>query len=266
MSKSKSKSIEETYQKKSQLEHVLHRPGMYIGDIDKVTAERWVYNDGKMIRKQLTFSPGLYKIFDEIFTNATDHSQRDPTLKKIEVNVDKSTGEITIMNDGQGIPVEIHKELGKYVPEIIFGEFHTSSNYDDSEKRTVGGLNGYGSKLTNAFSTKFEVTIADSKNCYTQTWEDNMSKKSNPIITKSKKSFVKISFIPDYSRFQMPNGIEDDIYNLLLTRVYDGSAVTNKNVIIYFNNEKIGVKDFESYVNLFIGTKSEGPRVYEKIN
>ena len=263
---SKSKSIEETYQKKSQLEHVLHRPGMYIGDIDKVTAERWVYNDGKMIRKQLTFSPGLYKIFDEIFTNATDHSQRDPTLKKIEVNVDKSTGEITIMNDGQGIPVEIHKELGKYVPEIIFGEFHTSSNYDDSEKRTVGGLNGYGSKLTNAFSTKFEVTIADSKNCYTQTWEDNMSKKSNPIITKSKKSFVKISFIPDYSRFQMPNGIEDDIYNLLLTRVYDGSAVTNKNVIIYFNNEKIGVKDFESYVNLFIGTKSEGPRVYEKIN
>jgi len=266
MSKSKSKSIEETYQKKTQLEHVLHRPGMYIGDIDKVTAERWVYNDGKMIRKQLTFSPGLYKIFDEIFTNATDHSQRDQTLKKIEVNVDKSTGEITITNDGQGIPVEIHKELGKYVPEIIFGEFHTSSNYDDSEKRTVGGLNGYGSKLTNAFSTKFEVTIADSKNCYTQTWEDNMSKKSKAVITKSKKSFVKISFIPDYSRFQMPNGIEDDIYNLFLTRVYDGSAVTNKNVSIYFNNEKIGVKDFESYVNLFIGTKSEGPRVYEKIN
>jgi DNA topoisomerase-2 len=265
-SKSKSKSIEETYQKKTQLEHVLHRPGMYIGDIDKVTAERWVYNDGKMIRKQLTFSPGLYKIFDEIFTNATDHSQRDQTLKKIEVNVDKSTGEITITNDGQGIPVEIHKELGKYVPEIIFGEFHTSSNYDDSEKRTVGGLNGYGSKLTNAFSTKFEVTIADSKNCYTQTWEDNMSKKSKAVITKSKKSFVKISFIPDYSRFQMPNGIEDDIYNLFLTRVYDGSAVTNKNVSIYFNNEKIGVKDFESYVNLFIGTKSEGPRVYEKIN
>jgi DNA topoisomerase-2 len=266
MNKSKDKSIEETYQKKSQLEHVLHRPGMYIGDIDKVTAERWVYDDGKMIRKQLTFSPGLYKIFDEIFTNATDHSQRDPTLKKIEVNIDKETGEITIANDGEGIPVEIHKELGKYVPEIIFGEFHTSSNYDDTEKRTVGGLNGYGSKLTNAFSTKFEVTIADSKNCYSQTWENNMSEKSIPVITKSKKSFVKISFIPDYSRFQMPNGIEDDIYNLMLSRVYDGSAVTNKNVIIYFNNEKIQVKDFENYVNLFIGTKSECPRVYEKLN
>jgi DNA topoisomerase-2 len=93
-----------------------------------------------------------------------------------------------------------------------------------------------------------------------------MSEKSIPVITKSKKSFVKISFIPDYSRFQMPNGIEDDIYNLMLSRVYDGSAVTNKNVIIYFNNEKIQVKDFENYVNLFIGTKSECPRVYEKLN
>jgi DNA topoisomerase-2 len=155
MGPKKIKTIEEVYQKKSQLEHVLHRPGMYIGDIDHVTAERWIFDGNSFVRKNVSYSPGLYKIFDEIFTNATDHSQRDPSMKKIEVTF--SDGEITIINDGEGIPIEIHKELGKYVPEIIFGEFHTSSNYDDTEVRTVGGLNGYGSKLTNAFSKKFAL-------------------------------------------------------------------------------------------------------------
>ena len=82
------KSIEETYQKKSQLEHVLHRPGMYIGDTDLVRSERFVIENSKFIKKNLTYSPGLYKIFDEIFTNATDHSQRDQTLKKIEIFID----------------------------------------------------------------------------------------------------------------------------------------------------------------------------------
>jgi len=94
------KSVEDTYQKKTQLEHVLHRPGMYIGDIDFVTAERWIINDDRVfVRKNVSYSPGLYKIFDEIFTNATDHSQRDQTMKKIEVTF-SDNGEISIMNDG----------------------------------------------------------------------------------------------------------------------------------------------------------------------
>uniref|UniRef100_A0A6C0I804 DNA topoisomerase (ATP-hydrolyzing) n=1 Tax=viral metagenome TaxID=1070528 RepID=A0A6C0I804_9ZZZZ len=257
----KSKTIEETYQKKSQLEHVLHRPGMYIGDIDPVSIERWVL-DSVMVKKVLTYSPGLYKIFDEIFTNATDHSQRDCTLKKIEVTINKETGEITVTNDGLGIPVEIHKEFGKYVPEIIFGEFHTSSNYDDTEARTVGGLNGYGSKLTNAFSKKFVVEICDSKNHYIQTWENNMSIVSNAKVTSSKKkSFVRISFVPDYPRFGIES-LDEDTYNIFKTRVYDGSAITNKNVTVYFDNEKIPVKDFQAYVGLYTSVN----RVYEKIN
>ena len=263
----KSKTIEETYQKKSQLEHVLHRPGMYIGDIEPITAERWIFQDSRFTKKLITFSPGLYKIFDEIFTNAIDHSQRDPLLKKIEVSINKESGEITIINDGLSIPIEIHKELLRFVPEIIFGEFHTSSNYDDTEARTVGGLNGYGAKLTNAFSTKFVVEICDSKNHYIQTWENNMESKSEAKVTPSKKkSFVRISFIPDYSRFGLQHGIDEDTYLLLKSRVYDGSAITNKNVNVFFDNEKIPVKDFESYVNLYIGSKSEMARVYEKIN
>ena len=257
---SKVKTIEETYQKKTQLEHVLHRPGMYIGDIERINTERWVVNGDKINRKTLSFSPGLYKIFDEIFTNATDHSQRDSTMKKIEVTI--ANGEISIFNDGNAIPIEIHKELGRYVPEIIFGEFHTSSNYDDTEARTVGGLNGYGAKLTNAFSNKFTVDICDGKHHFIQIWENNMSIVGKPKITVSKKkSYTRISFIPDTIRFGV---IDDDIISLLKTRVYEGSAITDKRILVFFNEIRIPIKTFQDYVKLFI--KEREPIVYEKIN
>ena len=255
------KTIEETYVKKSQLEHVLHRPGMYIGDIDISSSERWVFSEGKMIRKMLTFSPGLYKIFDEIFTNALDHSQRDPTMKKIEVSFDQNSGEITIFNDGEGIPIEIHKEHSKYVPEIIFGEFHTSSNYDDTEARTVGGLNGYGSKLTNAFSKLFTIEICDGKHLFIKEWKDNMSIVGEAKITVcKKKSYTKIKFLPDYHRFNCK--FDSDIIDLFRTRVYEGASILS-NVSVIFDGLKINIKNFEDYVNLFI---DKGPRVYEKVN
>ena len=260
------KTIEEKYQKKTQIEHVLHRPGMYIGDTEKITAERWVVIDNKMARKPIQYNPGLYKIFDEIFTNALDQSQKDSAVKKIEVTINKETGEISVFNDGTGIPIEMHKDLGKYVPYIIFGEFHTSSNYDDTEKRTVGGLNGYGAKLTNVFSKSFKIEIADSKNSYTQIWRNNMSTCDEPVIKSSKKSFVKISFIPDYSRFGISLDTDlESIYLLFKSRVYDGSAVSNSKVSVFFDGEKIPVKDFENYMNMFIGTKTENSRVFEKI-
>ena len=255
------KSIEETYQKKTQLQHVLDRPGMYIGDIELITSSRWILVDGNFKYMPITFNPGLYKIFDEIFTNATDHSQRDQSMKKIEVIVSE-LGEITIFNDGEGIPIEIHKEYGKYVPEIIFGEFHTSSNYDDTQARTVGGLNGYGSKLTNAFSKIFTVEISDSKNHYIQTWKNNMSERGEAKITSTKKkSFTKITFIPDYTRFGITK--LDDTLLLFKSRVYEGSAITDKRIVVNFNNEKIPTKCFEEYVNLFIGNS---PRFYTKLN
>ena len=256
------KTVEDTYKKLSQLEHVLLRPGMYIGDIDRTTSEHWILNENKFVKKNITFSPGLYKIFDEVFTNACDHHQRDATLKKIEVNIVEN--EISITNDGEnGIPVTIHKDHKCYVPAMIFGDFNTSSNYDDTEARTVGGLNGFGSKLTNIFSKSFTVEIADGKNHYLQTWKNNMSEKTEPVIKASKKKpFVKITFTPDYQRFGM-TGLEQDTIDLFKSRVYEGSAITDKRVSVSFNDIKVPVKSFEDYVNLFI---DKAPRVYEKIN
>ena len=71
----------------------------------------WVFDGETKVLKEraVTFVPGLYKIFDEILVNAADNKQRDPSMKNIKVVVDREKGEISVENDGAGIPIEIHK-------------------------------------------------------------------------------------------------------------------------------------------------------------
>lgn len=87
----------------------------------------------------------------------------DVILVCIQVEIDAEEGRISVYNNGDGVPVEIHKEEGVYVPEMIFGHLLTSSNYNDAEKKTTGGRNGYGAKLANIFSTEFTIETADGK-------------------------------------------------------------------------------------------------------
>lgn len=157
------KTIEEVYQKKTQLEHILLRPDTYIGSVEKHTANLWVYENGEMVHRPVSYVPGLYKIFDEILVNAADNKQRDPSMDTVKVDIDPEQNLISVYNNGDGVPVEIHQEEGVYVPEMIFGHLLTSSNYDDNVKKTTGGRNGYGAKLTNIFSTEFVIQTADGK-------------------------------------------------------------------------------------------------------
>jgi len=88
----------------------MKRPDTYIGSIEKTTDKMWVYNSANesMEFRDVTFVPGLYKIFDEILVNAADNKQNDKNMSEIRVTVDRETGEVSIKNDGKGIPVEIH--------------------------------------------------------------------------------------------------------------------------------------------------------------
>ena len=145
----------------------------------------WVWNNEsqKMENREITYVPGLFKIFDEIIVNAADNKVRDPKMSLIKINIDKEKNEISIFNNGAGIPVQIHAKEQMYVAEMIFGNLLTSSNYDDDEKKTTGGRNGYGAKLCNIFSTKFIIETADKKRKFKMIWEKNMKKKSEPKVT-----------------------------------------------------------------------------------
>ena len=107
------------------------------------------------------------------------NKKRIDVVTTIKININKETGEISILNDGDGIDIVMMEEHNMYPPELIFGCLLTSTNYDDKKEKVTGGKNGYGAKLANIFSTKFIVETVDRirKKHYIQTFTDNMSKK-----------------------------------------------------------------------------------------
>ncbi|WUR02388.1 DNA topoisomerase 2 (TOP2) [Vairimorpha necatrix] len=262
------KTVEETYQKKTPLEHILLRPDTYIGSVEKEIQSMYVFDEStkKIISKNISFVPGLYKIFDEILVNAADNKIRDPTMKTIKVDINPIENTISVFNDGKGVPIRIHSKEKVYVPELIFGQLLTSSNYDDKEKKVTGGRNGYGAKLCNIFSTEFIVETADQEvgKIYKQVYKNNMSVTGKPEIKayNKKADFTRITFKPDLNRFKMDN-LDEDIVSLLKKRVYDLSGIVKK-VKVYLNDEKLEIKDFEDYVKLYLDEDSK--IVHSKIN
>lgn len=252
-------SVEKKYQKLTDREHILKRPDTYIGEIKKNTDQIYTFNpENNRIEKQtIEWSAGFLKLFDEILTNAIDYSLEESTVTQIKVTINKETGELSVFNNGPGVPIVEHTEHKMYIPEMIFGYLRTGSNYDDTKMRAGGGRNGLGATVTNIFSKKFTVeTVSDGKK-YTQTFSENNSKKTKPKITSNKQnSYTKISWIPDFERFGMKD-IDDNAYNLIYKRTIDSIVSTPKNVALFFNGERVNGKTLKDYVKYYFDEPSK---------
>ena len=245
------------YQKLDQRTHVLRRPGMYIGSVDRQTAELWVWSDGAMRQREVTYSPGLAHIFLEVLTNAVDHSFRTK-VSEIRVDIDKASGEISVWNDGTGIDCAMTAEKVRG-PELIFGHFLSGSNFEDTGERTVAGAHGIGAKASNAFSKRFAVETLDAaakpKLLYRQEWLDNMETVGKPAMERLKgkhKPYTRVTFAPDYARFGS-GGLDDDAMQVLSKYVVDASAVTPPGTAVYLNGARVPCKTFKDYCQLYAG-------------
>jgi DNA topoisomerase-2 len=271
-------NLAKQYQQKTDKQHILDNPDTYIGSVENVDAEMWVYDDAtnKIALKHIEYIPGLYKLFDEGIVNCRDHVIRvinSNLLDKkyvtyIETDIAED-GTITLTNDGNGIDIAKHPENNMWIPEMIFGHLRTSTNYDKDEKRIVGGKNGFGFKLVLIWSTYGRVETVDHTRGlkYVQEFHNNLDTISPPVITKtsSSKPYTKVSFKPDYRRLGI-QGLTSDMMALLKKRVYDIGAVTDhsvKKIKIQYNGATIPVKNFQQYIDMYIGTKDESKRVYE---
>lgn len=276
--------LAKTYQKKTDREHILDAPDTYIGSIEKDTVQNWIYNGEteKMVHREYEWVPGLYKCFDEGIVNCRDHFVRQQQklssktaskdiipVKTIAVDVDKESGVVTMYNDGNGVDVAKHPEHDIWIPEMIFGHLRSSTNYNKDEKKIVGGKNGFGFKLVLIYSKWGSIETVDHvrKLKYKQEFKDNLQVIEKPSVTKNKsKPYTKISFLPDYERFGLKDGLSDDMFALFKKRVYDIAAVTEKSVKVKFNDAVVPVQSFEKYVDMYIGSKGETTRVFEKGN
>ena len=269
------------YQKMSDKEHILKKPDTYIGSIDMTQTETYVYNTetSSIVQREITYIPGLYKLFDEGAVNSRDHYVRQAqaiadgkpnALPVTYIDFDISEdGVISITNDGNGIDVAQHPEHKLWIPEMIFGHLRTSTNYDENKKeKIVGGKNGFGFKLVLIWSTWGRVETIDHTRGlkYIQEFKNNLEEICPPKITKAStaKPYTKVSFRPDYARFGLENStLTADMRALFEKRVYDIAAITDKSVKVRYNGTQVAVKHFQQYIDLYIGAKGETKRIYE---
>lgn len=235
------------YRKMGEIEHVLERAPMYLGSTFNTTNSTYIVKDDKMVEQTIKYNPALIKLFDEVISNSVDEHIRSGKVSKINVTLHPMTGEIVIQDDG-GIPVQVHPEYGTYVPEMIFGELRTGSNFNDDERQGAG-MNGLGAKLTSIFSTEFTVDTCDGKKRFVQTFKDNLSYKSDPLIKTSNVNGTTITFTPDYKRLDCE--LDDHNQEKMIRRVYD-IAGCNPKIKVSMNGKEIKCKGFEGYVGMYV--------------
>jgi DNA topoisomerase-2 len=250
------------YQRKTHREHILSLPDTYIGSIETANEEVFLHDvSGSFKPETIAVNPGFYKLIDELLVNAHDHAIRlrsknseDPVKK---INVLCEANGFTIENDGEPIDVAEHPEHKVWIPQMIFGELLTSTNYNKDEKKLVGGKNGYGVKLVNIFAKEMKVIVHDKarKLLYDQTFEDNMTKIGKPEITKPKKKpetlSVAIGWKPDFARFGMTE-ITEGMRRLIERRVWDLAMTLGKDVKVSYNGELVKCRSLVDYAKAFL--------------
>jgi DNA topoisomerase-2 len=276
------KQLAQKYQKKTDKEHVLDTPDTYTGSMTLTDYDTFVLETETIIAKQVAIVPGLYKIVDEALVNARDHVVRMQEqqasagaqatgalpVTEIDISIDEKEGTITIYNNGNGIDVAKHPDENIWIPELIFANLRTSTNYDKEAKKTTGGKNGFGIKLAFIWSSWAKIETIDHIRGlkYVQEFADNLNVIKAPTVTKcAKKPYTLISFKPDYKRMGLP-GLTADMLALLKRRVFDLAAVTDKTVKVKYNSELVPVKNFIQYVDLYVGDKAVTSRVHEEAN
>lgn len=248
------------YKQLSQREHVLERSDMWLGEKDVKTSNEIIYTNNELVSKKVSYSPGILKLFDEAITNATDNIERYAKTKSqnktTDIKIKVTKNYIEVYNNGPSIPIDRKENLeGKmvYVPQMVFAELNTSSNYDDTKDRERNGCNGVGIKLANIFSKQFEINIVNKNKHYKQIFENNMSIINKPIIEPSnEKDSVSIKFYPDVDRFKI-DCINEDTLAMIYKRTYDTMLF---NVNITLNNKTIPQLSFKDYCYEHIKAKN----------
>lgn len=255
---------------------------MWGGSFEPSPHDEFIYDDeSKMFEyKQIVYADSLYKNFDEVLVNVVDVRIKNITKPKkyrvteCVINFTKD-GYISIFNNGQGIPVDVVKDIKGnpvYIPQLISTEFLAGSNNADNSERITGGVNGIGLSMVfnNSSHTVLETMDIDRKKHYIQETHNRLDAIDAPIISSQraispenvhKRGGTTIKFKPSYDvyKFDLKKDYET-LNSLFKTRAIQVAA--HMNIDVVYNGVKIlpnknKIKDFASmfmrdfvYVNI----------------
>lgn len=189
------------------LEAVRKRPGMYIGSVSR---------------------KGLNHLIYEIVDNAVDEHLAG-FCSTIEVTLEKD-GSATIVDDGRGIPVGMHKK-GMSAERLVFTTLHAGGKFDDSVYKTSGGLHGVGSSVVNALSQYLDIQVSREGYIHHDRYERgipviDLENGLLPTLGRTKKTGTKINFLPDPEIFEKTQFKEEDIQSRLHETAYLNPELT----------------------------------------
>ena len=231
---------------------ILLRPARFIGAIIPTITSSYIIENNKIIKKEIKYTPGLMKIIFEVLDNAIDEAIRTDFKFANKIEIETKDNKIIIKDNGRGIPVKpILKEDGTQgdilAPEGAWTKLNTGSNFDDEKDNKTLGQNGEGVSLTVVFSKYFCGETCDGEKYFTLIAKNNLENYETKI-RKSKKNFTKVTFIPDYEKFQEKewNKNYDDLLKFRLLIL----SLNYPKIKFYLNKERIFVPSFKKFIEM----------------
>jgi DNA topoisomerase-2 len=228
----------------SEREHILLRPTVYVGSVNLSDEKLPIIRDNKFYIESRSISVGMYKLFDEVFSNSLDEAKRmGGKMKKIRIDVDSKKNLVRVTDTGNGFfkGSEINKKSGKSNIETAVSQLRAGSNFEnDSVEESLVGTNGMGVSLVNVLSKHFKIKTTNTKTTYSQEWDD--FKRKDPKITSNRGAKgTMVEFIPLENVFYKDKWDKEILFSTLVLKnelVKRDDIISKLKLEFYWDGEK----------------------------